>query len=930
MRNISMGIRPKLLAAFGLVLGMTLIACTISLYAFNRVGQSLGEITQESVPFMERSMELTQLGTRVSSSVPLLSGSKTVEDATSHYHALQEASLLIEKLLNQKAIAGGQSKTDDENIQDVLLVRGYMEDLNAKVLERVEMGDRAQALEQEINSRQLQVNQELLVVINQATLDFVVMAENIFARNHELIDSLLHEYVLNMVSALKLQGYTAEMTSLLSSALKGLEENQKILDKQNAAELANRMSIERENLHAEFLQHPEEIYGAIDRLQQLATGEKGIYAERDRPLSRIKANGIIRELQAMEVSLFTELSPVVDESYKLMFAAGEELDNSVTLKLPKFMNEGVEHLVNMLQLRAELNTVSGILLQAPFVSDEVALEPLEARYKLSRDAIDAALLNTPKDLEELQLVTLHLHELTSAASANGGVFNARKSELATISEIVSLEKVLGSTQARVVDRLLDQVQESRSRVDAASSNVAGLIQSSRVLLLVVSVLSVSITLLVFWLLVSKGILARLLETVSALRALADGDYSVSVNCAGSDELSDLARTVEIFRKNGLEAQSLQEEQGNARRERQAADREQAEKERKEREEQTRRHESEQIEAARKGAEAKALQERVDGLLAAVNAAAQGNLNHPINTSGDDLAGQMGRALDTLFSELRDSMEGINANASQLTRASDGLSMLSVEMNELASANTRNAQEASGLTNDVGSNVDSVAGATEEMSSSIKEIARNTTEAETVAVEAVALAKSTDVTVRKLAESSAGIGSVIKVITSIAEQTNLLALNATIEAARAGDAGKGFAVVANEVKELAKETARATEQIESRISEIQTDTDSAVEAIEAIGGIIGKISNIQSTIAVAIDEQSSVTQEISRSIGQTATGSEAISSLIEGVAEKALSNQQASDGVSTAAGELSDTAVQLQKLVLRYAGGQDDSARLKAA
>jgi methyl-accepting chemotaxis protein len=158
-----------------------------------------------------------------------------------------------------------------------------------------------------------------------------------------------------------------------------------------------------------------------------------------------------------------------------------------------------------------------------------------------------------------------------------------------------------------------------------------------------------------------------------------------------------------------------------------------------------------------------------------------------------------------------------------------------------------------------------------------------------------------------------------VITSIAEQTNLLALNATIEAARAGEAGKGFAVVANEVKELAKETAKATEEIGQKIDTIQNDTRGAVEAIRQIGLVIGQINDIAGTIASAVEEQSSTTNEISRNVAEAAKGSGEIAQNITSVAKAALSTTQGASNAQQAAAELSRMAAELQQLVSRYQG-----------
>ena len=181
-----------------------------------------------------------------------------------------------------------------------------------------------------------------------------------------------------------------------------------------------------------------------------------------------------------------------------------------------------------------------------------------------------------------------------------------------------------------------------------------------------------------------------------------------------------------------------------------------------------------------------------------------------------------------------------------------LTSVSQQMSANAEETSAQSGVVSAASEQVSRNLQTVATSTEEMSATIKDIARNTSESVKIASEAVKVATATNVTVTKLGESSAEIGQVIKVITSIAQQTNLLALNATIEAARAGEAGKGFAVVANEVKELAKETAKATEDISRKIEAIQTDTKGAVEAIAAISRVINQVNDISNSIATAVD------------------------------------------------------------------------------
>ncbi|MFB9888580.1 methyl-accepting chemotaxis protein, partial [Planobispora takensis] len=199
----------------------------------------------------------------------------------------------------------------------------------------------------------------------------------------------------------------------------------------------------------------------------------------------------------------------------------------------------------------------------------------------------------------------------------------------------------------------------------------------------------------------------------------------------------------------------------------------------------------------------------------------------------------------------------------------------------------------------------------------REIAHNANEGAKVASQAVAVAESTNATVAQLGASSAEIGSVIKTITSIAEQTNLLALNATIEAARAGDAGKGFAVVAGEVKDLAQETAKATEDISRRVEAIQADTESAVAAIAEISQIIGKINDYQLTIASAVEEQTATTTEMNRNVADAAAGSADIAGNISVLADAARVTAEGVADSQKAAADLAELSTRLHALVAGF-------------
>jgi len=279
----------------------------------------------------------------------------------------------------------------------------------------------------------------------------------------------------------------------------------------------------------------------------------------------------------------------------------------------------------------------------------------------------------------------------------------------------------------------------------------------------------------------------------------------------------------------------------------------------------------------------------------------------------DLVSGTNALLDTLVEPL----QFIAGNADTLAAASEELTAVSQQLGSNASETSAQTQIVSAAAEQVSRSTQSVATSTEQMAASIKEIAKSAGESAHVASQAVKIAEATNASVAKLGESAVDIGKVIKVITSIAQQTNLLALNATIEAARAGEAGKGFAVVANEVKELAKETAKATEDIGRSIESIQNDTQDAVAAIGHITTIIGQINDISSTIASAVEEQSATTSEMGRGVADSAHGSSEIARNVATVAQVAQNTASGAGQTMTAATELAGIAAELKQLLSKF-------------
>ncbi|HWA72899.1 MAG TPA: methyl-accepting chemotaxis protein [Polyangiaceae bacterium] len=283
-----------------------------------------------------------------------------------------------------------------------------------------------------------------------------------------------------------------------------------------------------------------------------------------------------------------------------------------------------------------------------------------------------------------------------------------------------------------------------------------------------------------------------------------------------------------------------------------------------------------------------------------------------------------RAADAVASTVNSALEAVTVTLQAVSKqvetlvaASDDLTAVSQQMSANAEETAAQAHVVSAASEQVAKTIQTVASSTEQMNVSIREVSRGSSEAAHVASHAVRLAESASGAMHRLSESSSNIGKIVEVISAVAEQTNLLALNATIEAARAGEAGKGFAVVATEVKELAAETSRATEDISRKIQAIRGDANSAVDAIAQIQTVITKMSELQDKMAASLEAQSTTTAAIVRNLADGSRGAAEITSNIGGVAQAARGTSSGASDTRGAAEELSRMAAELRRHVASF-------------
>jgi methyl-accepting chemotaxis protein len=326
-------------------------------------------------------------------------------------------------------------------------------------------------------------------------------------------------------------------------------------------------------------------------------------------------------------------------------------------------------------------------------------------------------------------------------------------------------------------------------------------------------------------------------------------------------------------------------------------------------------------AQRERKQAEDLQLKVDHILEVVQAAGNGDLTRHVEVQGEDAIGQLGEGLEYFFTELRQTVGVIFHNAEALSGASTILNRISHELEGNARQASFQADAVSANAQTVSESLQAMASAVEENTTSISEVLDKTRQAAQMAQKAVQINHQTNNTIEVLGTSSSQIGGVIQLIVKIADQTNLLALNASIEAARAGEVGKGFAVVANEVKELAKGTSVATNDISSRVDDIQSKTDVAIEALGDVSSMVERINTLQTGIAAEVEQQTATANEIAMNVTRGAEGGMNIAASIEEVASTAQASASGAEKTQEAAGKLTLMAAQLQDFVNRFNIGE---------
>jgi len=701
----------------------------------------------------------------------------------------------------------------------------------------------------------------------------------------------------SVVSALTLSRQAAMLTAAAPALASANTKRERSAEQARLQQMENELRSAIGMLESGELMAPDRLASlkaVVDRLlKDLKLLDDAVGQRLDAAAARSEALGAI----AKQRDAFGQrMIPLVDDA---VFDLTIDLDDFDRTASPEAMGKTLKTLADvkfvtvqgLFSLLAEINFVGGVLNEIGQAERGDQLVPLQDRFTASAARVRKQLSQIEKtDANAAKALKPIADAILGYGAGDKGLPALRRAELASQA---AGEKALTSA-SRIAEELSGEIAVDVSSAETQNLITVGslgeMIASSKQHLLALSGISVAIALLVTYFVVYRGVVRPIAGLTGAMDRLAEKDWSIEVPSLGrKDEIGRMARTVDVFKANGLDNERLQREAADAQARELERQQELAEQQRhqqqKERDEEQRQQQAEQQrreaaeqerQQAQEAAEKRRKQEMQD-LAQAFEASVKGVVATVIQAASD----------------MRATATAMAANAEQTSTQAEGASSAS----EQASGSVRN-----------------VAAASEELSASIQEISRQVQQSAEKSRDASTQAGRTNDTVQGLTDAAQKIGAVVELINQIASQTNLLALNATIEAARAGEAGKGFAVVASEVKILANQTAKATEDISRHVTAIQASTGDAAGAIRAIAGTIGEIDAISGAVRQSVEQQSAATAEISRSVQEASVGSGTVSANIAGVTSAARETGEAASKMQAAAESLSREAERLNEEV----------------
>ncbi|HYG87963.1 MAG TPA: methyl-accepting chemotaxis protein [Azospirillum sp.] len=853
------GVRAKLLLAFAGIAGMTVAASLVGLMSFSAVEAPLARIVSVKLPEMALAKRLATESSSVAAAAP------TLESADSQARRQELAEQILTRARGLIGLVDdlARSRANDPQLGQVKAqaqaMIGTLERQNAALTRRIEVRDRRMAALGDLaktheaflatlaplverSGEQLRAKGDSLLNFTEVELKSMDQALSDLIAVYEIRTQLLvladaGERAATSEDMGQLLTQEMEVTRAASSLFSWLAKPSDWIG-------GDKMKAQVEDLYR-LIDSPE---GPVKMRREALRTDLSL-VERSSFNERALAAGATVRTRAQEMA--GEFDTLVMRARGRIKIAIDTVLTETKDSLNEVLVAGLPQLRAYLELAASGNLLAGALNEAAQAPDAERVGVLRTRFEGAAKAVDERVKalggSAGQDLDKAA------HRLIAFGRRGDiNLFALREAELAAQAEAA---KVLGENRALAAQlsrTVEEQVAAMQAETDQAAAEAGAAIEQGRVWLIVFAVGSLVGAVLLAWYTVGRVIVARIQRLAEAMRTIAGGQLDAAIPQGGSDEITDMAQALVVFRDTA----------------RQAA-------------EATARTEAERARAA---------EERRRMLL-----------------------------------EMADSFEkGVRGVLDRVSRAADEMHDVAERMTRTAEQTTGEAATAAATSQQAAGSVEAVAAATEQLSASIQEIGQQVSTSSRIARQAATDAEKTDHTVEGLSDAAQKIGEVVQLISDIASQTNLLALNATIEAARAGDAGKGFAVVASEVKNLATQTAKATEDIAQQIAAMQTATQESVSAIRSIAGTIREINEIAAAIAASVEQQSAATREIARNVGEAADGTRHVRENIDIVAKAAADAGQSAhkvlDASTTVADEVRTLGTQVNQFVTHMRAG----------